>query len=380
MPWQEMSIVDRRREFSMLASLPGSNMAELCRRFGISRPTGYKWLRRSCGGEPFDDRPRRPHSSPGRTGAEMEAAVLARRDVHPFWGARKIASLLAGEGLSPPAVSTVHSILRRHGRIEASSHEAAAVQRFEKPAPNLLWQMDFKGRVQIGDGQWCHPLTVLDDHSRFSLCLAACGNERTETVRALLERTFRLYGLPDAFYVDNGPPWGGGVPGQWTPLGVFLLKLGIEVIHARPYHPQGRGKNERFHRTLKAEVFAARPFRDLVQVQKSFDSWRLVYNTKRPHQALDMAVPATRYRPSPRAFPAKPPRIEYGSDDILRRVGPSKACVSFKNRSWRVPRAFAGEQVAIRPAERDGLYRICFGAIQIASIDLKQPAQPVSEV
>ena len=240
--------------------------------------------------------------------------------------------------------------------------------------------MDFKGRMRIGEGGWCHPLTVLDDHSRFSLCLEACSNERTETVRSLLERTFRLHGLPDAFYVDNGPPWGGGIPGQWTPLGVFLLKLGIEVIHARPYHPQGRGKNERFHRTLKAEVFAARPFRDLAQVQRSFDRWRLLYNTRRPHQALGMEVPASRYRPSPRSFPAKLPRIEYDSADILRRVGPSKSYVSFKNRLWRVPKAFAGEQVAIRPAERDGLYRICFGATQIAAIDLNAPQQTTQEV
>ena len=379
MPWQEMSIVDRRREFAMVASLPGSNMAELCRRFGISRPTGYKWLRRSGEGESFEDRSRRPRSSPGRTAAATETAVLALREAHPCWGARKIAHLLSKEGLAPPAISTVHAILARHGLIEASSRTSAS-QRFEKPAPNLLWQMDFKGRVQIGEGRWCHPLTVLDDHSRFSLCLAACSNERTETVRPLLERTFRLYGLPDAFYVDNGPPWGGGVPGQWTPLGVFLLKLGVEVIHARPYHPQGRGKNERFHRTLKAEVFAARPFRDLDQVQKSFDNWRLLYNTKRPHQALGMEVPASRYRPSPRAFPVKPPRIEYDSGDILRRVAPSGSYVSFKNRLWRVPRAFAGEQVAIRPAERDGLYRICFGATHIASIDLKHPDQTAQEV
>src|SRR5690606_21826551 len=135
-------------EFAMLASLPGANMAELCRRFGISRPTGYKWLRRSGEGESLEDRSRRPRSSPGRTAAATEAAVLALREAHPCWGARKIAHLLPQEGLAPPAVSTVHAILTRHGLIETSS-QAPASQRFEKPAPNLLWQMDFKGRVQI---------------------------------------------------------------------------------------------------------------------------------------------------------------------------------------------------------------------------------------
>lgn len=159
------------------------------------------------------------------------------------------------------------------------------------------------------------------------------------------------------------------------PLGVFLLKLGIEVIHARPYHPHGRGKNERFHRTLKAELLAARPFRDLAQAQKSFDRWRLLYNTRRPHQVLDMAVPASRYQPSTRPFPAKPPRIEYDSTDILRRVGPSKSYVNFKNRLWRIPKAFIAEQVAIRPTDRDECYRVCFGATQIAEINLNAPQQ-----
>lgn len=384
MPWQEVSIMDMRREFAVLASLPGTNMAELCRRFGISRPTGYKWLRRSGAGESLSDRSRRPQSSPRRSDAAMEAAVLALRAAHPCWGARKIAALLAGEELASPAVtpavSTVHAILVRHGQVGTGSPGAAPAQRFEKPAPNLLWQMDFKGRVQIGDGRWCHPLTVLDDHSRFALCLAACADERTQTVRPLLERTFRLYGLPDAFYVDNGAPWGGGVPGQWTPLGVFLLKLGVAVIHARPYHPQSRGKNERFHRTLKAEIFAARPFGDLAQVQKSFDNWRTLYNTKRPHQALGMDVPASRYRPSPRPFPAKPPRIEYDSTDIIRRVGPSKSYVSFKNQLWRVPKAFIGEHVAIRATQKDGLYHVCFGATPIAAIDINHTQQNPPDV
>lgn len=380
MPWREVSIMDIRREFAVLASLPDSRMAELCRRFGISRPTGYKWLRRFCEGESLADRSRRPQSSPRRTEAATEASVLAVRQAHPCWGARKIAAVLAADGLASPAVSTVHAILVRHGEVGAGPCATAPVQRFEKPAPNLLWQMDFKGRVQTSDGRWCHPLTVLDDHSRFALCLAACADERTQTVRPLLERTFRLYGLPDAFYVDNGPPWGGGVPGQWTPLGVFLLKLGVEVIHAQPYHPQSRGKNERFHRTLKAELFAARPFRNLAQMQRGLDSWRILYNTRRPHQALAMDVPASRYSPSPRPFPASLPCIEYDGTDIVRRVGPAKSYVSFKNRLWRVPKAFIGEQVAIRPDQRDGLYRVCFGATQIAEINLNNDQQNQQKV
>lgn len=372
MPWAEVSIMDRRREFVMLASMEGANVGELCARFGISRETGYKWLRRALSGEEaFADRSRRPLTSPGRTPAVVEVAVLAVRDAHPAWGARKIAWRLEQDGMKPPALSTVHAILRRHGRIDARRPASQAYGRFEKPAPNLLWQMDFKGRVQIVRGTWCHPLTVIDDHSRFLLCLESCADEQTKTVKPLLTKTFQIYGLPEAFYLDNGSPWGGGVPGQWTPLGVWLLKLGIDVIHSRPYRPQGRGKNERFHRTLAAEVFDLRPLRDLVEVQKAFDDWRPIYNTERPHQALGMKVPWDRYRPSPRKMPKTLPQPEYGPEDIVRRVGTTKCYVSFKGRLWAVPKAFLGERVAVRPRGQDGQYGIFFGATRIAEIDLR---------
>ena len=372
MPWQEASIMDQRREFVVLASLEGANVSALCARFGISRETGHKWLRRAaCGLESYADRSRRPLHSPTRTEAPVEAAVLSIRDAHPAWGARKIACCLARMGISPPAVSTVHRILQRHDRIPERTQTSHRYGRFERAAPNQLWQMDFKGRVQIERGTWCHPLTVLDDHSRFLLCLESCENERTQTVKPLLERTFRHYGLPEAFYLDNGSPWGGGVPGQWTRLGVWLLKLGVEVIHSRPFHPQGRGKNERFHRTLAAEVFELRPLRDLDQVQRAFDAWRPVYNTERPHQALDMAVPASRYRTSEKTMPETLPEPEYGPDDIVRRVGTTKFYISFKGRLWPVPTAFAGERVAIRPRGEDGRFGVFFGATKIADIDLR---------
>ena len=252
--------------------------------------------------------------------------------------------------------------------------------RFEKPAANDMWQMDFKGRVRMSSGAWCHPLTMIDDHSRYALSLQACPNERRTTVKPLLEKAFRLYGLPNAFYVDNGTPWGGGRPGQWTALGVWLLKLGIEVIHSRPYHPQGRGKIERFHRSLKAEVFEAQPFTDLVQVQRQFDHWRTVYNIERPHEALGMDVPASRYQPSERVMPKSLPEIEYDSDEVVRKVGTTKFYVSFKGRLWAVPRAFKGERVAIRPRTHDGLYGIFFGATQIATIDLRPDENMIANV
>src|SRR5262249_55350490 len=157
-------------------------------------------------------------------------------------------------------------ILRRHGRLVPPPGGARADQRFEKPAPNLLWPVDFKGGVALTNGAQGHPLTVGDDHSRYAGCLFACANAQSATVSSALDRTVRVYGLADAFFVDNGGPWGDSSGPRWTRLAVWLMKLGIAVLHSRTYHPQSRGKNERFHRTLKAEVFALRRFRDLIEV------------------------------------------------------------------------------------------------------------------
>jgi transposase InsO family protein len=370
MPWSEVSIMDQRREFVELAMQEGANRRELCRRFGIHPDTGYKWLGRWESDGELVDRSRRPHSSPKRTDGAVEARVLAVRDAHPAWGARKIVRCLEREGVESPALSTVHEILRRNGRVVAPVCGPAAQQRFEKPAPNLLWQMDFKGWVKLSDGSCCHPLTVLDDHSRYDLCLQACANERGSTVQNRLELTFRRYGLPEAFFVDNGGPWGDSSGQRWTRFGVWLLKLGIRVLHSRPYHPQSRGKNERFHRTLKAEVFALKRFRNLSEVQCAFDTWRTIYNHDRPHQALDQEVPASRYRSSIRSMPERLPQAEYDEREIVRSVPTTKDYISFKARHWKVPQAFRGERVAIRPLSTDGQYGIFFAAHQIAKFDL----------
>ncbi len=381
MPWREVSVMEQRREFVGLAMQELVNRRELCRRFGISPDTGYKWLkRRMAGDEELADRSRRPHSSPTRSEAEVEARVLSVREAHPAWGARKIVRCLERDGHRVPATSTVHAILVRHERIAApAGTPGQPYQRFEKASPNLLWQMDFKGRVVLANGGACHPLTMVDDHSRYALCLEACANEQSGTVQGQLDTTLRRYGLPDAIFVDNGSPWGDASGQCWTRLGVWLLKLGIAVIHSRPYHPQSRGKNERFHRTLKAEVFALRRFRDLAEVQRAFDAWRTVYNLERPHEALGQDVPASRYRPSARSMPDRLPQVEYDEHEIVRTVGSTKDYVSFRGRRWLVPRAFRGERVAIRPQTIDGHYGIFFGAHQIAEIDLTNQ-QSVSDV
>jgi transposase InsO family protein len=367
MPWQEVSVVEQRVEFVRLARMEGANRRELCRRFGIHPSTGYKWLER---GSDLADRSRRPHSSPGRTDAAIEASILQLRDAHPAWGARKLARCLERDGITAPAVSVVHEILRRNDRIGVPAGGERAHLRFEMTTPNRLWQMDFKGWIRLANGAKCHPLTVIDDHSRYAICLQACADQQANTVQNRLERIFRRYGLPDAFFVDNGSPWSDAGGARWTRFGVWLLKLGVELIHARPYHPQSRGKNERFHRTLAAEVLALRRFAGIDEMQRAFDIWRNVYNLERPHEALGQEPPATRYRPSTRAMPSRLPKVDYDTGDIVRTVPTTKDYISFKGRRCKVPQAFRGERLAIRPTGEDGRYGVFFASHRVATIDL----------
>ena len=297
--------MDARMEFVMLASMEGANVRGLCRRFGISPTIGYKWLKRwRVGGMAgLQEQSRRPQHSPSRSAAAMESAVLSVRLEHPAWGGRKITRRLKDLGhKAAPAPSTVTAILKRHG-VELGAHGGgqSAFTRFERARPNELWQMDFKGHVALHAGR-LHPLTVLDDHSRFAVVLAACANEQTEAVRQQLVIAFRRYGLPEGLITDNGSPWGDGPGSPFTPLGVWLIEHGIRISHSRPYHPQTMGKDERFHRSLKAEVLSGPPFADLAAAERAFDHWRSVYNTQRPHDALELAVPANRYQPSPRDY------------------------------------------------------------------------------
>jgi transposase InsO family protein len=374
MPWQECSTMSLRQEFLVLAQNEGVNFSELCRRFGVSRKTGYKWRQRyrEKGSAGLADRSRRPQRSPRRSPPGVEEKVLAIRDEYG-WGARKIKSCLERAGEGPLAKSTVHAILLRHNRVTHSPEKTVgAYRRFEHERPNQLWQMDFKGHFRLGSQQACHPLTVLDDHSRYALGLEACRNERTATVKQQLTAIFRRYGLPERMLMDNGPPWGNNLLHRFTPLAVWLLHLGIGVSHGRPYHPQTQGKDERFHRSLKFEVLAQRVFPDFEHMQRRFDEWRHCYNHVRPHEALDMQVPASRYRPSPRSFPEQLSPIEYGTTDKVRKVE-GNGNITFRRHRFHVGQAFCGYRVALRPSSTDGVYDVYFATHQIAQVDLHRP-------
>lgn len=378
MPWQEVTRMSLREEFVKLAIQPGANRRELCRRFGIAAKTGYKWLARYAGegSGGLEDRSRRPRRSPLRTAADIEQRVIRmRRAVRGCWGGRKLARRLVAEGGPKLAPSTITGILRRAGLIDLqASNPQRGWQRFERQAPNELWQMDFKGNFPMfRPPARCHPLTVLDDHSRFSLVLKACADEREQTVRSVLTEAFRRYGLPAAMLMDNGSPWGSAGAQPFTAFSLWLIRLGIRVAHGRPYHPQTQGKDERFHRTLKFEVLRHFNFTSLEHCQREFDFFRHRYNLERPHDALGLATPVSRYRPSPIPFPESLPSIEYPAELEVRRVQ-AEGWFSYRGRLFRVSKALRGFPVALRHSELgDSLREVLFCHQPVALIDLQPP-------
>ncbi len=372
MPWKEQSLMEQKREFVVLASQDEANVRELCRRYQISPTTAYKWLDRFAkyGLAGLEEQSRRPEQSPLRTVDALEAQVLRAREIHPKWGARKLKRWIENKGTSVlPSASTVHAILQRHGQISPTDSAAhQAWHRFEYPFPNDLWQMDFKGHFAAGSGR-CHPLTVLDDHSRYGLCLKALGGERFEPTQQGLTGVFRRYGLPWRMTMDNGSPW--GEPGRYTRFELWLMRLGIRVSHSRPYHPQTQGKDERFHRTLKLEVLQGQSFRDLSHAQQKFDVWLPVYNQERPHEALGLNTPASRYTPSSRTYPEQLPELEYDEQDIVRKVQ-GKGEVHYQGKQYLLGQAFSGQPVALRRTTCDDIMQVYFGVHHVATIALKE--------
>lgn len=376
MPWHTRDTMSLRREFVELARLEGSNRRELCRRFGVSPKTAYKWLARYGveGVTGLSDRSRRPHASPERSAPDLEAAVVGLRMQHAAWGGRKIARRLRDLGFRDiPAPSTITEILHRYGLIAPEASEAAGTwTRFEHPEPNELWQIDFKGHFDTLT-QRCHPLTALDDHSRFNLVLKACPRTDWRTVQPAFITAFRRYGLPLRINADHGAPWGApSAPYHGlSRLSVWFIRLGIRISHSRPRHPQTNGKEERFHRSLKTEVLNGRGFESLNQVQRAFDEWRTVYNCERPHEALDLATPATRYRASPRPYPEQLPPIEYGPDDEVYHV-PWNGWLRVHGQRLKVSNALTGLPIAVRPhAYEDGVLDFYFCHQRFLQVDLR---------
>ena len=358
MSWSVRGMREQRAEFVIRAGR-GESMSGLCREYGISRPTGYVWLRRfqeqGVGG--LEERSRRPRTSPGQTRPELEQRIVDLRGERPDWGARKLASLLEKEG-TPLPVITVHRVLERHGLVLDPEGRRHATGRFERSAPNQLWQMDFKGYMASATG----PLSVIDDHSRYVVALKQTGTTGMEAVRKVLEEAFQDCGVPEAMLMDHGVPfWNNRSPNGWTRLRVWLIKQGVPCYFSGIRHPQTQGKVERFHGALQKA--RRRPDGHQWLSQLWLDRFREEYNHLRPHEALDGSTPASVWKPSLRTYDPCPAAWDYGDTAELRTVN-AEGDLFLNGRYWSVGEALASETVMLQRLDQRVFVYFCSALVR----------------
>jgi transposase InsO family protein len=368
MPWRAQSVMDERIRFVVEANRGKGSLSGLCREFGISRPTGYRWLLRyRPTGRVLDlqERSRRPRCSPLRTAETVVDRVVSLRLAYD-WGARKLQVLLRDGGIRV-SESTINRILKRHGLQYEPEAVGQATTRFVRETPNELWQMDFKGLSQAVVGRCC-PLSIIDDHSRYAVGLYALGDQLGESVHRSLVRTFERYGVPQAVLIDHGVPWYSPNGHGLTWLGVALIKQGIRLHFSGLRHPQTQGKVERFHRTLGDRLRHRGYPTHLTDWQQVFDDFTEEYNHLRPHESLAMAVPASRYKPSPRAYQPQPPAWEYPAGSLVKKLN-RVGLLSWHSRYYFVSEALGAEYVEVTPCADTLLIR--YRHMWIREINLK---------
>lgn len=371
MPWKETRRMDQRIEFAMKA-LSCGNFGELCRQYGISRKTGYKWrerfVERGLGG--LEEESRRPHGHSEALEESVVCRIIRLKQAHPHWGPRKIRELYGRKHkLGTPSESSFKRVLERAGltrvrkRRRAKEGGRLATGR-RAGAPNEVWTVDFKGWWMGGDGGRVDPLTVRDEYSRMILEIKAVNNARTETIRACFEALFGRHGLPGAIRSDNGTPFASyqGLLGL-SRLSAWWLALGIDLERGRPGCPQDNGAHERMHLDIRRELQAGRIGRD----QEAFDLWRMEYNTERPHEAIGMAFPMEMYRPSERVYEGTPEELDYGAMET-RRVHPRAGTIQYQGELIMLSTALGGWNVGLAPQE-SGSVEVWFASLLLGHID-----------
>lgn len=375
MPWKETTPVDQRIRFIAAFSTCRWTMSELCRLFGISRKTGYKWATR-YGEEGLDglkDRSRRPESCAHRTDGRCEKALVEERLKHPTWGARKLLARLGRRhpDWPWPAASTVTTLLKRHGLVTPRPlrrrKPVPGKPVVEAAQPNDVWTADFKGEFRTGDRQLCFPLTVADHRSRYLLaCRGRRSTARSEAL-PIFEETFRTYGLPRRMLTDGGPPFASArSPRRLSRLAVWWIKLGIEPLIIEPGHPEQNGRHERMHRTLKAAT-ARPPAASWDEQQRAFDLFRREYNDERPHEAIGQVAPGELYSGSPRPYPRRLPEVAYPGHYEVRRVRRSGE-IRFRGETVFVSEVLQREPVGLEEVD-DGLWSVHFGPVLLGRYD-----------
>ena len=377
MPWKESSVMEERLRF-VARLLDGEGMSEVCRSFGISRKTGYKIFKRykEQGVEALCDRSRRPVRYANQLPEPIEQMIVRLKKEKPHWGARKIRELLvrrvAGD-VRIPAKSTVHAVLDRHGLVRRARqrrrHKAHGTPLSEATAPNALWCADFKGEFKLGNGQYCYPLTVTDQASRFLLLCEALESTKEKGAFEACRQLFRERGLPAAIRSDNGLPFA-SPNGLYnlSKLSVWWLRLGIAIERIQPGRPQQNGRHERMHLTLKQET--TRPAGgNILQQQARFDAFIHEFNGERPHQALNMQCPGELYTPAPRAYRGLPELAYPFHDKEVLVTACGRICMHRKK--INISTVMAGQRLGIKEVD-DAIWLVSFMHHDLGYIDLEQ--------
>ena len=379
MPWEEMTRMKRRVEFVVAFDSCQYSMTELCKRYGISRKTGYKWADRygTEGVEGLKDHSRAPRRCPHGTSSEISEKLLELRRSHPTWGPRKLLAWLRKREPETlwPAASTVGGILKRHGLVEEHNRPRRPWPSSGRPsvqaeAANQVWTCDFKGQFRTGDGRLCYPLTVADGFSRFLLAIQGLDSVAESQAWPVFERLFREYGLPEAIRSDNGSPFASArAVARLSRLSVRWVKLGIRLERIEPGHPEQNGRHERMHRTLKQET-ARPPAESQLTQQERFEQFRSIYNEQRPHEALGQRTPAELYRPSARAYPSRVAPLEYPGHFEVRWVRPNGG-IKWQGQFLYLSEALSGERVGLEETA-DGVWTVYFGTLLLARFDERE--------
>ncbi len=363
MPWESKTVEELRKEF-VFASKTTNNFSSLCREFGITRKTGYKWIARAEETNDLSDRSHARKNISNKTDRETEELILSVRKDNPAWGGKTIRQVLVNQGYEDlPCVKTCNNILKRNGCVsEEESLKHKPFVRFERDKCNQMWQTDFKGDFALLDGTRCFPLDILDDHSRFSIKIAAKPN--TLGVTDSFIEAFYEYGMPDSVLSDNGWTFRGFRNG-YTHFEKWLMNHDILPIHGRIMHPQTQGKIERFHRTMKSELLKQNKFKDIFDADRGLQEWRIKYNNIRPHEALNMKCPAEVYVPSDRTYIDNIKKYEYGGQHHIIKVN-SWGYVRFNGWQVYLSETMINENIEFRPNPHGDSFFACYRNFKIA--------------
>jgi transposase InsO family protein len=376
MPWEEKNAERLRMEFIVAHQSEQYSFTELCELFGISREAGYYCVRRfrEDGIEGLKERSRAPKSCPHRVDPAVEALLIEARRKHPTWGPKKLLPWLSKRhDVDLPSRSTASEIIKRAGLCGVRRRR----RRLEHPGkpttnastPNALWAADFKGEFLMRDGNYCYPLTVTDQFSRYVLACKALRSTKEIPVHRAFERLFHEYGLPEAIRTDNGVPFATIALGRLSRLAVWWIKIGVRPELTQPSHPEQNGQHERMHKTLKAETTRP-PAADLQAQQRKFDRWRREFNDERPHESLQQEPPATLYTPAIRTLPKKLEHPTYPGHFQVRYVSRNNG-IRWNRRWINVSATLREEYVGCEEID-DGIWNVWFGPLLLGRFDERE--------